>query len=112
MSDHVAFMIFGAAIAAAGFWLSTTANTGNGHANISLFGGKFTVGAAGGVVVILFGILTATIPYLLHAFLPNLNQTPPENKPINSLPPDHIFLNGHKIYISRRNGIWLLSAYI
>jgi hypothetical protein len=80
MSDDHLFMMFGAAIAGAGFWLAAAARAGDGRTVIKLFGAEITLAAAGGIVVMLFGIVTFAWPTVInHGAAPHAAEaaTPP-----------------------------------
>lgn len=70
MSDAHKFMVFGVLIAVAGFFLAVSAKAGRGQTTIKILGAEITLAAAGGIVVMLMGILTFALPTALAAIVP------------------------------------------
>ena len=93
MSEDLAFMMFGAAIAASGLWLAATSRSGSGQTTIRMFGGEVTLAAAGGVIVVILGVVAFSIPRITKLVRPAPKvELPVARVPVLSIKPDDIFI--------------------
>lgn len=64
MTNEHFYMLFGSVVTLLGFILARSSQVGQGQTTIRLFGGEFSLAAAGGVVVMLLGIIAFSLPML------------------------------------------------
>jgi hypothetical protein len=69
-------MIFGGVIALAGFYLAATAKAGSGQTTFSVLGAEISLAAAGGILVMLLGVVTFALPTLMVSIRKETSPTP------------------------------------